>query len=50
VDDLELRVVTAAMLGALTEAMLHWADGGMRGDPGERVAHALDVLERGLTL
>ncbi|MDG9703104.1 TetR/AcrR family transcriptional regulator [Streptomyces sp. DH37] len=50
VDDLELRVVTAAMLGALTEAMLHWADGGMRGDLGERAAHALDVLERGLTL
>lgn len=49
-DDLELRVVTGAMLGALTEAMVLWAERGMRGDMWEPVERALDVLERGLTL
>jgi AcrR family transcriptional regulator len=49
-DDLELRVVTGAMLGALTEAMVLWAERGMAGDLWEPVGRALDVLERGLTL
>jgi len=49
-DDLELRVVTAAMLGCLNEALFHWAEHGMRGDVGEQVGRALAVLERGLTL
>ncbi len=50
VDDLELRVVTGAMLGALTEAMVLWAERGMHGSLREPVGRALDVLERGLTL
>ncbi|MDJ1134573.1 TetR/AcrR family transcriptional regulator [Streptomyces iconiensis] len=53
VDDLELRIVTAAMLGALTEAMFSWVDSGMSGDLEDLralVARALGVLERGLTL
>lgn len=53
VDDLELRIVTGAALGALTEAMFFWVDHGMSGDLEDLrtlVAQALGVLERGLTL
>ncbi|NSC23604.1 TetR family transcriptional regulator [Streptomyces albus subsp. chlorinus] len=52
-DDLELRIVTGAMLGALTEAMYFWVDTGMPGtldDLRALVNRALGVLERGLTL
>ncbi|MBO8187604.1 TetR/AcrR family transcriptional regulator [Streptomyces spirodelae] len=52
-DDLELRIVTGAMLGALTEAMYAWVDTGMPGtleDLRALVTRALGVLERGLTL
>ncbi|MGP3973081.1 TetR/AcrR family transcriptional regulator [Streptomyces sp. 8N114] len=52
-DDLELRIVTGAMLGALTEAMYSWVDTGMTGtleDLHALVTRALAVLERGLTL
>ncbi|MFI8851359.1 TetR family transcriptional regulator [Streptomyces sp. 891-h] len=52
-DDLELRIVTGAMLGALTEAMYAWVDTGMAGtleDLRALVTRALGVLERGLTL
>ncbi|RLL68681.1 TetR family transcriptional regulator [Streptomyces sp. Z26] len=49
-DDLELQVVTAAVLSALIEAMYHWLDDGMKGELTVPVSHALRVLERGLTL
>ncbi len=52
-DDLELRIVTGAMLGALTEAMYAWVDAGMTGDLEalrDLVNRSLAVLERGLTL
>lgn len=52
-DDLELRIVTSAMLAALTEALYSWADTGMAGtleDLRALVTRALGVLERGLTL
>jgi AcrR family transcriptional regulator len=52
-DDLELRIVTGAMLGALTEALYSWVDTGMVGtleDLRALVTRALGVLERGLTL
>ncbi|GEB53995.1 MULTISPECIES: TetR/AcrR family transcriptional regulator [Streptomyces] len=53
VDDIELRIVTGAMLCALTEALYDWADSG--GDGGldalrTLVSRALHTLERGLTL
>lgn len=53
VDDLELRIVTGAMLGALTEAIFEWVELGMSGDLEDLralVARSLGVLERGLTL
>lgn len=52
-DDLELRIVTGAMLGALLEALYAWADSGVTGtldDLRALVTQALGVLERGLTL
>ncbi|GAA2628446.1 TetR/AcrR family transcriptional regulator [Streptomyces axinellae] len=52
-DDLELRIVTGAMLGALTEAMYAWVDAGLTGDLDalrDLVTRSLAVLERGLTL
>ncbi|MBQ0868314.1 TetR/AcrR family transcriptional regulator [Streptomyces smyrnaeus] len=52
-DDLELRIVTGAMLGALMEAMYSWVDTGTAGtleDLRALVTRALGVLERGLTL
>ncbi|AXK33737.1 TetR family transcriptional regulator [Streptomyces armeniacus] len=49
-DDMELRVVTGAVMGALTEAMYHWMEHGLEGELADRVSHALLVLERGLTL
>ncbi|WP_241265735.1 TetR/AcrR family transcriptional regulator [Streptomyces boncukensis] len=55
VDDLELRIVTGAMLGALTEAMFSWIDSdspeqGTLTELEALVTRALDVLDRGLTL
>ncbi|MEU5837793.1 TetR family transcriptional regulator [Streptomyces diacarni] len=56
-DDLELRIVTGAMLGALMEALYSWADteqepgpAGSLEDLRALVTRALGVLERGLTL
>ncbi|WP_375546778.1 TetR/AcrR family transcriptional regulator [Streptomyces gossypii] len=50
VDDLELRVVTGAAMGALTEAFYHWVENGTPDGMAELVDNALRVLERGLTL
>ncbi|WP_399086637.1 TetR family transcriptional regulator [Streptomyces sp. BBFR2] len=59
-DDLEIRVISAALVAALQEALLRWADGpraagarssAARGEElGAAVGQALDVLARGLVL
>lgn len=49
-DDLEVRVITAAVLAAMQEALMTWVDGGQKDDPLDYLDRALDVLERGLTL
>ncbi|MEW2125976.1 TetR/AcrR family transcriptional regulator [Streptomyces sp. NPDC058369] len=49
-DDLRVRVFVAAVLGALREATLHWAEGGQKGSLPDLVDEALDVLEGGLRL
>ncbi|SEC72040.1 transcriptional regulator, TetR family [Streptomyces sp. 2131.1] len=49
-DDLRVRVFVAAVLGALREATLHWAEHGQEGDLLTRVNEALDALEGGLRL
>ncbi|MDO0939419.1 TetR family transcriptional regulator [Streptomyces sp. DG2A-72] len=49
-DDLELRVVVGAMVGALAQVMLDWVNRGQEGDLLETVERALAVLERGMTL
>ncbi|WP_327704639.1 TetR family transcriptional regulator [Streptomyces decoyicus] len=49
-DDLELRVISAVILAALQEAMLHWGEGDRTTDPEAPVHRAMDVLARGLTL
>ncbi|TXC95911.1 TetR family transcriptional regulator [Streptomyces sp. ISID311] len=48
--DLELRVIGAAILAALQEAMLAWVEGGPEGDLEALVHRTMDVLARGLTL
>ncbi|MFF8283575.1 TetR/AcrR family transcriptional regulator [Streptomyces albus] len=52
-NDLELRIVTGAMLGALMEALYCWSESDYSGDLDTLhtlVTRALGVLERGLTL
>ncbi|MFP1628436.1 TetR/AcrR family transcriptional regulator [Streptomyces sp. 5K101] len=49
-DDLEVRVVTAAVTGALREAVLYWAEHGQKDDLVGLVDRTLDALERGLRL
>ncbi|MER8044871.1 TetR family transcriptional regulator [Streptomyces sp. NPDC094032] len=49
-DDLEVRVFTAAVLGALREATLHWAEHGGRDDLVELLDRTVDTLKDGLTL
>ncbi|MGW7638308.1 TetR/AcrR family transcriptional regulator [Streptomyces decoyicus] len=49
-DDLELRVISAVILAALQEALLHWGEGDRTTDPEAPVHRAMDVLARGLTL
>jgi AcrR family transcriptional regulator len=49
-DDLELRVVLGALVGALTQALFAWSDHGQDGELLETIDRALRVLERGLTL
>ncbi|WP_442806244.1 TetR/AcrR family transcriptional regulator [Streptomyces sp. NBC_01317] len=48
--DLELRVLTAAVLGALGEAALYWGEHGCRDDLLTLVGRAFDTLESGLRL
>ncbi|MGI5259927.1 TetR/AcrR family transcriptional regulator [Streptomyces angustmyceticus] len=49
-DDLELRVISAVILAALQEALLHWGESGRTTDAEASIHRAMDVLGRGLTL
>ncbi|MFJ9855359.1 TetR/AcrR family transcriptional regulator [Streptomyces sp. NPDC101150] len=49
-DDLEVRVISAAILAALQEALLRWVEDGPDADLEALVHRAMDVLGRGLTL
>ncbi|WP_344356743.1 TetR/AcrR family transcriptional regulator [Streptomyces gobitricini] len=49
-DDLEVRVLTAAVLGALGEAMVYWAERDQRDDLVALVHRTLDTLRGGLIL
>lgn len=49
-DDLELRVISAALLAALQEAMLSWIAGGEHAELEALIHRTMDVLARGLTL
>ncbi|MFI8961145.1 TetR family transcriptional regulator [Streptomyces sp. NPDC053493] len=49
-DDLEVRVFTAAVLGALREATVHWAEHGRREDLVPLLDRTVDTLKAGLTL
>ncbi|KAA6219405.1 TetR family transcriptional regulator [Streptomyces filamentosus] len=46
-DDLEFRVFTAAVLGALREATLHWAEHGLAEDLTVLLHRAVDTLSAG---
>ncbi|MGW3011836.1 TetR/AcrR family transcriptional regulator [Streptomyces sp. NPDC001219] len=48
--DLELRVISAAILAALQEAMLSWVEGGQTAELEALIHQTMDVLARGLTL
>ncbi|MEU9110229.1 TetR family transcriptional regulator [Streptomyces sp. NPDC048483] len=50
VDDLEVRVISAAALAALQEALMRWVEAGPDADLEALVDQAMDVLARGLTL
>ncbi|RSO13844.1 TetR family transcriptional regulator [Streptomyces sp. WAC 06783] len=47
-DDLEIRVIAAALLAALQEALMRWVADGQREDLEELIDRAMDVLARGL--
>lgn len=49
-DDLDVRVFTAAVLGALREVMLYWAGRGHEDDVIELVGRALGMVRGGLRL
>ncbi|MFF6773654.1 TetR/AcrR family transcriptional regulator [Streptomyces sp. NPDC012637] len=49
-DDLEVRVFTAAVLGALREATVHWAERGQGDDLVPLLDRTVDTLKAGLTL
>ncbi|MFG2558383.1 TetR/AcrR family transcriptional regulator [Streptomyces sp. NPDC048496] len=49
-DDLEVRVFTAAVLGALREVTLYWGEHDQKGDLIAMINRAMDTLEGGLTL
>ncbi|MFF9425732.1 TetR family transcriptional regulator [Streptomyces sp. NPDC014746] len=48
-DDLEVRVFTAAVLGALREATVHWAEHGRGDDLVDLLNRTVDTLRTGLT-
>ncbi|MEU7255338.1 TetR family transcriptional regulator [Streptomyces rimosus] len=47
-DDLEIRVIAAALLAALQEALMRWVADGQREGLEELIDRAMDVLARGL--
>ncbi|WP_328861589.1 TetR/AcrR family transcriptional regulator [Streptomyces sp. NBC_00306] len=49
-DDLDVRVFTAAVMGALREALIHWAERGHQDDLVALVHRTLDTLQGGLRL
>lgn len=49
-DDLELRVIGAAAVAGLQEALLHWAEDGCTTRLEDLIHRAMDVLARGLTV
>ncbi|MEU5428818.1 TetR family transcriptional regulator [Streptomyces olivoreticuli] len=49
-NDVELRVVTSAILGAMHEALMYWVEQGQQEDLIALIDRTLDVLDRGLTL
>ncbi|MFF2812948.1 TetR/AcrR family transcriptional regulator [Streptomyces sp. NPDC058000] len=49
-DDLGIRVISAAALAALQEAMLRWAEESREASPEELIHRSMDVLAGGLTL
>ncbi|MBT2439429.1 TetR family transcriptional regulator [Streptomyces sp. ISL-36] len=49
-DDLEVRVFTAAVLGALREATVYWAERGQSDDLIPLLDRTLDTLKGGLSL
>ncbi len=49
-DDLKIRIFIAAVLGALREVTLSWAEQGQEGDLVTMINEALDTLEGGLRL
>ncbi|MGW4164912.1 TetR/AcrR family transcriptional regulator [Streptomyces sp. NPDC004788] len=49
-DDLEVRVFTAAVLGALREATVHWAEHGRGDELVTLLDRTVDTLKGGLTL
>ncbi|MFI9229122.1 TetR/AcrR family transcriptional regulator [Streptomyces rimosus] len=49
-DGLEIRVIAAALLAALQEALMRWVADGQRDDLEELIDRAMDVLARGLRI
>ncbi|WP_078658044.1 TetR/AcrR family transcriptional regulator [Streptomyces rimosus] len=49
-DDLEIRVIAAALLAALQEALMRWVADGQRDDLEGLIDRAMDVLARGLRI
>lgn len=49
-DDLEVRVFTAAVLGALREATVYWAERGQTDDLVRLLDRTVDTLKGGLSL
>ncbi|MFG2135692.1 TetR/AcrR family transcriptional regulator [Streptomyces sp. NPDC048650] len=49
-DDLEVRAISAAILAALQEALLHWVEAGPDADLEACIHRTMDVLTRGATL
>ncbi|MFE2545596.1 TetR/AcrR family transcriptional regulator [Actinacidiphila glaucinigra] len=47
-DDLEVRVVVAAVLGAWSEAVFHWLDSDGTADPGAVLDRSLELLAANL--
>ncbi|MBQ0828459.1 TetR family transcriptional regulator [Streptomyces sp. RG38] len=47
-DGLEVRFLTASLLGGLLEVSRYWAEHGHRDDPAALVDRALDIVEHGL--